>query len=211
VAAINNISAVQPFTARVPVKAGPQPVRFQTSRVFCPADEGFGPDLRRLGFAFADAGFEFNASRSKSVARLLTMLDAIEPLKAIPWRPRTVVTPVTRAGISVISRAVRLPSCSPSALKRSAPPVSRSWKAERQKKPWHSSKAIRRGLTQVVYLWVYLLNSDMLLAPNALATPLPHWVPTTFAIGFRILMRDGSSTESNGLASASLLVMPLSW
>jgi len=57
--------------------------------------------------------------------------------------------------------------------------------------------AIELGIASAKHPWVYLLNSDMHLRPEALAEvmKLRRW--DTFAVGSRIKMEDGSNTETN--------------
>jgi GT2 family glycosyltransferase len=57
--------------------------------------------------------------------------------------------------------------------------------------------ATELGLAQAKYPWLYLLNSDMHLRPDALAEVLKLRRWDTFAIGSRIRMQDGSNTETN--------------
>lgn len=66
-----------------------------------------------------------------------------------------------------------------------------------REKPLHYGAAVEAGLRTVRYPWVYLLNSDMLLNPGAIETTLALRSPEIFAIGTRILMEDGSNTETN--------------
>jgi len=52
-------------------------------------------------------------------------------------------------------------------------------------------------LRHAAFPWVYLLNSDMYLEPDAIAAVLPLRRRRTFAVGSRIVMEDGTETETN--------------
>lgn len=57
--------------------------------------------------------------------------------------------------------------------------------------------AVEFGLAHANYPWLYLLNSDMHLRPDALGEVLKLRRWEIFAAGSRIRMQDSSSTESN--------------
>ncbi len=52
--------------------------------------------------------------------------------------------------------------------------------------------AVRAGLAAIRHDWVYLLNSDMRIAPNALAQLLPYRLPQVFAVTSQIFFADGT-------------------
>jgi GT2 family glycosyltransferase len=72
-----------------------------------------------------------------------------------------------------------------------------SWHFEARALGFHS--AIRRGLGFVTHQWVYLLNSDMTMAQDALATLSPLRDGRTFAIASQIFFSDqGRRREETG-------------
>lgn len=64
--------------------------------------------------------------------------------------------------------------------------------------PLGFSGAVRRGLAAARHDWTYLLNSDMRLAPDALAALLPWRAPDVFALASQIFQRgaDGRREET---------------
>ena len=54
------------------------------------------------------------------------------------------------------------------------------------------SEAVRRGMRTASHPWVYLLNNDMTVDPQAITELLPHRSPAVFAVGSQIFFRDSS-------------------
>lgn len=106
---VNETTTLLPFEAAIPVatksESGLAVLRFETQHRFCPAEQGLGPDLRRLGFALTNLTFACDSARHRSVRLILKLLERIERIEAVPrgfaWR---VQQPVERAepGVSVL-------------------------------------------------------------------------------------------------------------
>lgn len=87
-------------------------------------------------------------------------------------------------------------------LERRYPAV--RWRFFRQ--PLGFSAAIRKGLQLAQHGWVYLLNNDMVLAPDALRELLPWRAPRVFAIGSQIFFKDpGKRREETGLGAMRIV------
>src|SRR5579863_34893 len=56
--------------------------------------------------------------------------------------------------------------------------------------PLGFAEAIERGLREVRHDWVYLLNSDVALDPQALCALAPHRDSRTFSIASQIVLKD---------------------
>jgi GT2 family glycosyltransferase len=66
------------------------------------------------------------------------------------------------------------------------------WLWEFHEKPLGYDGAIAAGLARARHPWTYLLNSDMRLAPDALAKLLPYRQPQVFAVTSQIFFEDAS-------------------
>ncbi len=66
------------------------------------------------------------------------------------------------------------------------------WEWEFHDKPLGYDGAIAAGLAKAKYAWTYLLNSDMRLAPDALAELLPYRQSQVFAVTSQIFFEDAS-------------------
>lgn len=58
------------------------------------------------------------------------------------------------------------------------------------RRPLHFNAAIRRGLAEAQYDWVYLLNNDMVVDRAAIVSLLPWRAPSVFAIASQIFFKD---------------------
>jgi GT2 family glycosyltransferase len=71
-----------------------------------------------------------------------------------------------------------------------------------EKRPLGFTGAVRRGLERARHGWVYLLNNDMFLAPDALEQVLRWRAPSVFAVASQIFFQDASRRrEETGWAT----------
>lgn len=216
--------AVLPAPA-LPVQS-PSVMTFNAGEPFCPAERDAGPDLRRLGFAMTGLSFVYDRRRVRNVGRVLRVLEQLEKVSRFKGLRAASLSPRARGnrGVSILVPARGMPDLlgptlefAEAALKPLdepseivvvasetngsdyAPLVRRlpriRWVFRNQ--ALHYVAAVRLGLRYTAFPWVYLLNSDMHLEPDAIAAVLPLRQPRTFAVGSRIVMADGTATETN--------------
>lgn len=205
----------------------PVVLRFETQYRFRPVEQGRGPDLRNLGFALTELNLQYDQKRHKTIARLLNLLRQIERIAvlqpALRWMvPKEAAPP--RQGLSVVVPARDTPDLLAPALSCAEAAIARIGEASElvvvvsgahseaygelrsifprakwifRAEPLGYLAAIEVGISCARHPWIYLLNSDMHLHPDALAETLKLRRWDTFAIGSRIRMQDGSDTETN--------------
>jgi GT2 family glycosyltransferase len=217
--------AVVPITARQGSHTAV--LRFETKHRFSPAERGHGPDLRNLGFALTDLTLRYDERRHQRISRLLDLLGRVERIAVLQPAMRWIVprastppqcgvsvvvpardtpdllAPTLASGEAAIARIdepseliVVISGAEPAAyasLRRSFPGARWVFRAE----ALGYAVAVELGLARAKHPWLYLLNSDMHLRPDALVEVLKLRRWDTFAVGSRIRMQDGSSTETN--------------
>jgi GT2 family glycosyltransferase/molybdenum cofactor biosynthesis enzyme MoaA len=217
--------AVVPTKARQVLH--PAVLRFEAEHPFCPAERGQGADFRNLGFALTDLSFGYAERRKEKVNRLLDQLERVEriglPQSIVRWTIPKALTPA-QFGVSVVVPARDTPDLLVSTLARAEVALARigepselivavsgvessayaglrgSFPAAKwifRSKVLDYVRAVELGLRHSKYPWLYLLNSDMHLLPNALTEVLKLRRYDTFAVGTRIRMLDGSDIETN--------------
>ena len=202
-------------------------LQFEIQHRFCPAERGTGADIRNLGFALTDFTFVYGKKRETCVRRLLDVLERTERVAALSAALRSVAPKTLGPpphGVSILIPARDTPGllgptlfAAEAALARVGEPAelivvvsdapASAYTELRSRFPrviwiFHQDAlgylpAVELGLKHAAHPWLYLLNSDMLLHPDALAEVLKLRRADTFAIGSRIKMQDDSDRETN--------------
>jgi GT2 family glycosyltransferase len=155
--------------------------------------------------------------REWALAAVLRSVDTLAPLLPLPETPAPTPLPAARPGFSILiperGTPALLAGCLASvkvACAATVEPVAihvvvngcargdyAALCAQHPAVDWHFeaqalgfSGALARGLDVVAHDWVYLVNSDMTLAPDALAHALPLRDARTFAIASQIFFAD---------------------
>jgi GT2 family glycosyltransferase/MoaA/NifB/PqqE/SkfB family radical SAM enzyme len=195
-------------------------IGFSAAGRYRPAAFSESADTRSLGFALSGIQFGASKPRERSVRRLFTLLRALDrcgvPLDigppklfeagkgvsvVIPSRntPKLLVRCVeaARTALAQLNEGgeivVVLSGVESRELARLFPDV--RWVIEHR--PLSFLAAVRRGIAVARFPWVYLLNTDMRVEPDAIAALLPYRSARTFAIGSRIKMENTGVIETN--------------
>ena len=228
----NTTASAHPFEVTFPLSGAASQLRvdFSVRHVFQPSLIGES-DVRQLGFALAEMSAEprFGNLRFMPLLAAMRCGRALGRLPSVPgrrarrrdWNPGLSIVIPERATPDLLADSLR---AALSAAQKLGEPVEiivvvngaplESYARLRTEFPtvrWlHSAealgflKAIRKGLRAACFDWAYLLNSDMVLDPAALAEVAGWRGPDVFAIASQIFFTDARRRrEETGWTGAS--------
>jgi len=219
---VATVSKPGEFDVSAPIPKGRQSaivLEFETSETMCPARTG-GADGRELGFALFKAGLVATKARKSAAAlmRLVKFTDSFPHRRSLRFPPPeisgvSVIIPErghpamlaeclasVEQAIAVLSEPAQVIVVVNASIEEAYLPLQARFRFAEflfHDSPLGFTRAIQAGLRHVRHAWVYLLNNDIRLEPDALRRLLPLRAPDVFSAGSRIRMMDGSSTETN--------------